>query len=225
MDEVNKTTGKDVAYTSVKAVLGTIPVLGSAAAELFSLIVTPPLEKRRAQWMNEVAERLKILEEKKNIDIQELIDNEIFIDTILQATAVAIKTSEQEKLEALKNAVINSVFVEDIDKTKTLMFLRLIDSFTALHLTILKFFDNPRDWFQKANITPPSLAAGSLLSILKTAFPSIVNEPDLLSLVWKDLGDARLCNSTNLSTMMTGDSLLEGQTSGFGKEFLQYISE
>lgn len=63
MSDINKTTKGDIIYATVKAGLGSIPVLGSAATELFGLVVTPPLDKRRQEWMNEVAERLKELEE------------------------------------------------------------------------------------------------------------------------------------------------------------------
>lgn len=58
MDDINKTTSKDALYAATKAVLGSIPLLGSAASELFGLVVTPPLDKRRQQWMNEVAQSI-----------------------------------------------------------------------------------------------------------------------------------------------------------------------
>jgi hypothetical protein len=48
MKETNGTTVKDIAHSLVKGGLGAIPVIGSLAAEVFGLVVTPPLEKRRA---------------------------------------------------------------------------------------------------------------------------------------------------------------------------------
>ena len=62
-DKTNKTTAKDIAHSLVKGGLDAIPVVGSLATEIFGLIVTPPLEKRRAEWMNEIAAKLKELGE------------------------------------------------------------------------------------------------------------------------------------------------------------------
>jgi hypothetical protein len=134
MDEINKTTKGDILYVAAKAGLGSIPVLGSAASELFGLVVTPPLDKRRQEWMNEVAEKLKSLEESSKVDFLSLSHNELFLDTIVQATTIAIKTSEKEKIIALKNAVTNAALNEAPDKTKSQIFLNLVDSFYFLKL-------------------------------------------------------------------------------------------
>lgn len=75
-DKTNKITGMDVAHSLAKGGLGAIPVVGSLAAEIFGLVVTPPLEKRRAEWMNEIAEKLKELEDAKVINLEELQNNE-----------------------------------------------------------------------------------------------------------------------------------------------------
>ena len=48
MDNPNKTTKGDIAHSIAKSGIGAIPVIGSLASEIFGLIVTPPLEKRRA---------------------------------------------------------------------------------------------------------------------------------------------------------------------------------
>ena len=97
MTEINKPEKGDIAYAITKAVIGSIPLLGDAATELFGLVITPPLEKRRVEWMNKIAERLNKLEEMKLIEIHSLKDNDQFIDVVLQATAFALKTSEKEK--------------------------------------------------------------------------------------------------------------------------------
>jgi hypothetical protein len=48
----------DVAHAVVKTVLSAVPYAGGPAAELFALVIAPSLEKRRARWMEEVAEGL-----------------------------------------------------------------------------------------------------------------------------------------------------------------------
>jgi hypothetical protein len=224
MNDINKPSTGDIAYAAAKAGLGSIPILGSAATELFGLIVTPPLEKRRQKWMNDVAEKLKALEESGEIDLSELSKNDQFIDTVMQATSAAIKTSEIEKINAFQNAVLNTALNESPDKTKSQIFLNLVDSFTVWHIKILHFFDDPRQWFAKAGKTPPTLIMGSMFSILITAFPSLQGQDELVDVIWNDLSDAGLHRSSGLKTTMTGDGTLAERTTQLGKEFIYFIS-
>ena len=54
----------DAAHLLVRAGLSAIPEFGGPAKELFTYVIVPPLEKRRADWMNAIAIRLKRLEEE-----------------------------------------------------------------------------------------------------------------------------------------------------------------
>lgn len=54
----------DVAHSAVRAGLSLIPFAGGAAVELFNLIIAPPLEKRRDEWINSIVGGLKILDEE-----------------------------------------------------------------------------------------------------------------------------------------------------------------
>ena len=223
MSEVNKTSAGDVLHAVAKAGLNYVPVIGAAAAELFGLVVTPPLEKRRQAWMNEIADRIKALE-GKGINLEGLSQNEQFIDTILQATAFAIKTSDQEKLDALKNAVVNVALQEAPDKSKSQVFLALIDRFTVWHIKILSFFDNPKAWFEKAGKKPPTSYMGSMSGVLTTAFPGLAAEEELVNVIWDELHAVGFHRSSGLKTMMSGDGALAERTTSLGKEFIQFIT-
>ena len=48
---------KEIVYSIVKAGLGAAPFAGSAAIELFTHIIIPPIEKRRIEWMHDIGER------------------------------------------------------------------------------------------------------------------------------------------------------------------------
>ncbi len=225
MKDFNKTTGSDITYAAIKAGLGSIPILGSVATELFGLIVTPPLDKRRQVWMNEVAEKLKDLEENGKIDFLSLSQNEQFIDTVITATTYAIKTSEIEKITALRNTIINTSLNEAPEKTKSQIFLKLVDDFTVWHLKILSLFDNPSKWFQVHNKKFPNYISASLSTVIEEAFPEIKKEGELLNLIWADLKSAGLHNTSELQTTMTSNNLLAQRTTQFAKEFLRFISE
>ena len=225
MKTVDLTTNScgDYTHALIKGGLGAIPVLGATAAELFGLIVTPPLEKRKIQWMNELGERLARLEQNKEINIAELANNELFIDAVVQTTTFALRTSHKEKIEAFKNALLNTAVKCPIDETKSQIFLNQLDSFTIWHIRILQFFESPVDWFNNAKKTPPSYYFGTNLSaVIKKAYMELENEDDLIGIIWNDLKVAGFLNYVDLNTIITRE-LLNKRTSELGDEFLNYI--
>lgn len=223
-DKVNKTTKKDIAHSLAKGGLGAIPVIGSLASEIFGLIVTPPLDKRRAEWMNEVAEKLKELESKQEIDFNELKENKQFIDVVLQATTFALKTSEKKKIECFRNAILNTAIGNSPDKTKSQIFLNQLDKFTTWHIVILDFIDSPNEWFKKMGRTPPSLMMGSLHSVIIDAFPGLKGQDELLDIIWSDIESTGFHKSGSLKTMMSGSGIFSTRTTKLGKEFINFIT-
>lgn len=222
---INKTTSGDIAYTVAKAVIGIVPYAGSAASELLGLIVAPPIERRRNKWMTEVGQRLKDLEESKRIEINELVENDQFIDTVLQATIYALKTSEEEKIKAFKNAIINTALNDCPDKTISQIFLNLIDNFTTWHIRILYFFNDPEEWLKTNDVTLPNFMAAGLIDVLKLAYPELNGQRDLVNIIWADLKRAGLHDSGDLGTMMSGNGLIAKRTTDLGKKFLKFIEE
>lgn len=225
MDDINKTTGKDIAYATAKAVVGSIPIAGAAAGELLGLLVTPPLEKRRSKLLTEIGQRLKDLEEAKQLDTSSLTENEQFIDTVLQATTYALKTSDEEKIKAFKSAIINTALNDSPDKTVSQIFLNLIDNFTTWHIKILYLFNDPEDWFKTNKRPVPGYMAGGLNSVVFDAYPELKGQGELLNIIWADLKRAGLHNSGDLATVMTGSGLLARRTTDMGRKFLKYIQE
>ncbi|MBN1185696.1 MAG: hypothetical protein JXB49_25670, partial [Bacteroidales bacterium] len=199
---------KDIPYSIIKAGLGAVPIVGSAAIELFTHIVTPPIEKRRIAWMHDIGERLAKLESKHDIELSELQDNPDFIDTVIKTTQYALRTSETEKIEYFRNALINTAIGESPEQSESQIFLNLLDSYTIWHIRILKLFDNPSHWYEANKIEPPqNVMGGGLKIILETAFSELKGRTDFCNLVWEDLKRAGLHNSGSLGTMMTGSGL------------------
>ena len=95
------TTG-DKAHALTKVGLAAIPFVGGSAAELFQLVFAPPLKQRQQEWMEAIAEGLRRLEEKHKCVVEQLKDNDTFIDTVFQASQSAARTASKEKREALK---------------------------------------------------------------------------------------------------------------------------
>lgn len=222
---MNKEQKKDIAYSVIKAGLGSIPIAGAAASELMQMIVIPPLEKRREKWMEEIGNRIKDLESNSQFDLNSLQDNQIFIDVVLQTTQQALKTSQQEKLDYYKNAIINTATGEHPEISEIQIFLNLISDYTIWHVKILKLFNNPIDYFEKHSLTVPNFMSASLSSILEIAFPELKGKTDFYNLIWDDLHRAGLHKTGGLQTMMSSSGLMVSRTSDFGKRFLGFIEK
>lgn len=135
---VPKPVAGDVAHAVVKGALSGIPIAGGLAAELFGMVLAPPLSKRRDAWFESVAERLRAVEAKLEL----LGEDPAFVTTMMHATHIALRTHQEEKLEALLNAVVNSAIGTAPQDDLQAIFLNLVDAFTPTHLRILKYFQN-----------------------------------------------------------------------------------
>jgi len=223
--EPPKPTGADTAHLVVKAAISAIPTLGGPAAELFAALIAPPLERRRQAWMEEVAEALRRLENQRKVSIEELQEDETFIDTLLHASQAAMRTHQQEKRDALRNAVLNSALPNPPDESLRLVFLSLVDQFTVWHLRLLKLFQDPEGWAKKHNRNYGSIYMGGLSSILEIAYPELRGRREFYDQVWRDLYLRGLVNTESLHTMMTATGLMTKRTTDLGDRFLKFIEE
>jgi hypothetical protein len=220
-----KPTGGDVGHTIAKAGLASIPVVGGAAAEIFSAIIVPPLSKRRDKWIISIAEGLKELEDEvKGFKAEELSKNDTFITTVTHATQAAIRNHQAEKLEALRNAVLNSALPNPISEDIQLIFLNFIDTLTPCHLRVLKFFENPRAWGEKHGITYPDWYTGSTSVALEHTFPELSGKREFYDLLVKDLFSRGLMNTDSLHTTVTGRGMLDSHTTAMGQQFISFIT-
>jgi len=214
----------DVGHVVAKGLIGSVPFVGSAGAELFSFVVTAPIEKRRNEWMEQVGERLKDIEANQKLSLEELQQNEEFIDTVIQASTVALRTSQLEKREALLNAISNSVSSTSVQYAIKQMYLRLVDDFNEWHLRILKLFSNPSSWFVEHKIEPPqNIMTGSLELVLHAAYPELKDRRAFYDQVWRELNTAGLVSTDSLHGGMTGQGMMQNRASERGKEFLWFI--
>lgn len=118
----------DGIHAWAKAGLSVIPMAG----DIFQMVVQPPLEKRRAAWMEAVGEKLAELERDSGLKLEALQDNEQFISAVLHASAMAVKNHQQEKLDALRNAVINIAKGQTPEDAVLHMYLQFVDDLSVL---------------------------------------------------------------------------------------------
>jgi hypothetical protein len=97
--------------------------------------------QRRDDWLEDLERRVQGLEGRvAGFRFDDLGHNAQFVSATLQATQAALRTHQKDKLEALKNAVVNVALGHEPDVDRQTVFLSLVDRFTAAHLKLLKAF-------------------------------------------------------------------------------------
>lgn len=207
------------------AKVGTLafPFLGPGVA-LFDLLTSPIRGKRMDDWCEELRQGLNDLSRKMaELTPKRLAADEAFISAFAQATQAALKTHQQEKLEALRNAVLNVAVGQESDDRQT-NFIALVDRFTPAHLKVLQKFHQPpvhggyTQWRMRQTSTQP---ADSALWI-KEFVPGLADEDlDFLRMLVGDLYNA------GLSQVKPTDSYIPSEmtwTTAFGTAFLRFIA-
>ena len=179
-----------------------------------TLLLGAPLQKRRDEWLASLAERLTKIESR----FEDLQNDEQFITATLHASAIALRTHQAVKLEALRNAIMNVALGEAPDEVRQHLFLSWVDMFSGTHIRILSVFRNPQ--YETSHRVP-----GSLTQVLEASLPELAGQSELYNQLWRDLWIRGLVNTERLQGMMTGSGLTQKRTTDMGDEFLRFISE
>jgi len=210
----------DALHAVGRVVAGLVP----AGAELFSMVIQPPIERRRDEWMREVSERIRRLEEKHGVDVDSLRDNDAFVDAVLHASTIAMRNSHSEKRQALLNAIMNTALPQSPDESERHMFMNLVDEFTVWHLRLLSLFKSPIDWLERHKKKYPD-AMGSLSNIVEAAYPELIGRRDFYDQIWREVNTRGLTKTESLHGMMTAQGIAANRVSTRGEVFLRFISE
>ena len=134
----------EIATAVAKGTVSAIPIAGGAISEFIATAVSLPLSKRRDAWLQDLEARLKELEHQiGDFTLDTLASNEQFVSATVQATQAAIRTHQTEKIEALRNAVLDAAVGKTVDSDYQTIFISLVDRLTPAHLRLLHRFREP----------------------------------------------------------------------------------
>lgn len=221
--EIPEKDKKDIFHAVTRAGLGSFPFVGAAASELFNLIISPSLEKRKEKWMEDIAEALKSLERQNVISFENLSENEVFINTTLYATRAALRTNLKEKLTALRNAVINSALPNSPDEDTQQIFLNLIDIFTQWHLRILEFLKNPPLGGIPIRTGNTYVHLSNLPEAIEQTYPELQGRYNFYNQIIKELSDRGLVNMSASDTTHDMAGIPSTQVTQWGDNFLSFV--
>jgi len=221
---VPKADASDAALAIARGALGAVPLVGSLGIELVNQIVAPPLEKRRDAWMEEVGEAIHELQGKvTGLTPEKLAADESFVTVFSHASSMAIRNHQREKLDALRNAVLNAALHRGADETRQMMFLSWVDALTPMHLQLLALLGDPTRYLQEHNIGyQPTGTMGGITDMLTHVTGA---DRDIVSQAVKDLADRGLLPQMNLGVTMTTGGFFQQRSTPLGNQLLEFIAK
>jgi hypothetical protein len=224
LEPAPESTAFDHALTAAKVGAVALPFLGSGIA-LFELITTPLRGKRLSDWCEEVRLGLNELSETvAGLTPEKLAASEEFNSAFIQAAQAAMKTHEKDKLDALRNAVLNVASgTANRDESQVTAFLALVDRFVSAHLQILHKFQSPpaAGHYDRWSITIQN--PGTPTRWIKEFIPSLkLEDTNFIRMLVTDLYNAGLTPiSPDAQTIPRDNQMI----TAFGSGFLNFISE
>ena len=214
----------DIAENIARRALALVPGLGGPAAALIDVIVTPALEKRRIQWFNELAELVNGLQARDpSLTVASLSADDEWIDAVLAATLVALRSRREEKWWALNNALAHIALRDEPDRDLNSMFLNLIDVLTPSHLRVLHLLQSTRAFAASQGTTVPLTTDRSFHHVVARLLPDVPF--DLYSLLSGDLESRGLLITGPAAIAASRDPVDQRLTTPLGDKFLSFISD
>lgn len=145
------------------------------------------------------------------------------MSAVAEATAAAIKTAKQEKIDALRNGVLNIAAGLQIDDILRGTFFGFIERFSPAHLQVLKVLADPSSSAEmKAKAS--QMSVGTQISVLEAALPVSVISRGALDRVLSDLHREGLVDTGGMTVTGTSGVFLAKRSTGAGDAFLRFIA-
>ncbi len=211
-------------------------LLATGGAQTFlELFIREPFSKRHEEWVRgrlaDAFDRIEQLTPGTPSDqiLQKLTTDEEFITTINRISTSAVRAHETAKLDALRNAVVNSALPGAPDMDLRSVFLRLVDDLTPTHLQILAFYDDPKAFFKRRDLN-------QFLSRAFTEEAMRANWSHLYELAYPEMAQTRevwhayanhLTSENLLHSLFSSPpkKVFESATSPLGRRFLAFITD
>jgi hypothetical protein len=207
-------------------IISAVPAAGGPLQVVFENIFASPIEKRKHAWLEQLAEVMTEVQERvAELTPEKLVENEAFVTVTLHASQVAIRNHQNAKLEALRNAVLNSALPNSLQEDEQMIFLRLIDQLTPWHLSILALLDNPLQWMERNKVQNPGRGMGGVSAVIEHCLPDLRGQRDTYDQLIRDLQAEGLMGQGQFTHLtMTGNAMIQSRTTDRGKRFIKFIT-
>jgi hypothetical protein len=215
-------TWKDYGHASIKTGLNIIPLAGGALASAFETVFSSPIDKRKEEWLIQLAATVdEICAQVSGLTPEKLSENDLFVSAYLQASNIAVRSHQKEKIDALSKAVKNTVIITDLDETLKLIFIRIIDDMTPMHFQVLHFLACPKVYIERLNAksSPNSYTHwGDLRNVWDKIYQDVNSQNSIIDLVISDLHRFGLVRVEKFH-----EARLDSVSTGVGNKFIDFI--
>lgn len=219
---------KDTTAAIIKGVVSAIPIVGGLISEVGNIYLNP-LERRKQEWMQEVASAIQEIQGKYSALPENLQKNERFISFLYQATIIALKNHQKEKLRALRGALISAADPNLPSEDVALQFLRYVDELTPTHLHILSCLSKHIGQFARVDSLEQVLGIFGRFSSLKLdriEFRLFVLDLDARFLIQMvDLKDLPEFASRASYVALQASARKPFEVTSLGRQFLEFVQD
>ncbi|MCP2365761.1 hypothetical protein HD597_012865 [Nonomuraea thailandensis] len=220
--------GRELTQTAIEAIVNLVPAVGSTITVLLMAGLNHKLNQRRERWLTELAEAVEELSRSLDgFDPDALVDNDAFVDAVMTATQTVFRTSQQDKIEVLRNAVLNSAMPGAPDLDIQQLFFDLIDRLTPTHMRLLALLNDPPGWFDRhPELTRPTFSLSSnRVQLISAALPDLGAQGQaIIERFFAPLADGGLVNGS-IHGMMTAAGAWQPMTTDHASAFLAFIRD
>ncbi|WP_344581718.1 hypothetical protein [Nonomuraea roseoviolacea] len=220
--------GRELTQTAIEMVVNLVPAVGSTIAVALMAGLNHKLNQRRERWLTELAEAVEELNQRfDGFDPDALVDNDAFVDAVMTATHSVYRTSQHEKIEMLRNAVLNSAMPGAPELDIQQLYFDLIDRLTPTHMRLLTLLNDPPDWFDRhPELSRPQFSLSSnRVQLISAALPDLGAQGQaIIERFFAALADSGLVNGS-LHGMMTASGAWQPMTTDHASAFLAFVRD
>jgi hypothetical protein len=218
-----KTTTGEKAGEVVAIALNAVPIAGGVMSDIAGAIISKRQNRRLNQFLVTLADNLKSLESRVNEDF---LRTEEFQDLAEDIFSKAAETRQQEKLDAFRAILVNTVLSDSPTYDEAAEIADLVNGWQPRHIILMHILADPVAADQKmGNAVGPG---GGLTTSISTILHKLLPEwdDDQIDRTWKELYDVQMHRTPGTKTMMTdqGINQLQNRLTDFGVKVARYLS-
>lgn len=212
----------EIANVGAQSAAGIVPLAGGALAPIVAAIVSAPLERRRTEWFNRIAEGLNQLKDQfAGFDPEDLASNDDFVSAVYTTTDAAMRASRESKRERLANVALNVAAGKTINEALRERFIGLVQMFSEEHILVLRMGRDPQSYPRMVDRVKDMMAGGRGGVYMVELAHHGVSEA-VFGLIASDLEREGLIQG-GFNVTMTAQGILNPITTDRGNAFLEFI--
>ena len=218
-----KSKGREVVETTLVAASSLVPILGGPFSVVLGNALQGTYQRRLLTWLEDLAAALDGLTVTvEGLDASDVLDDDVFLDTALRAARAAGLTASEDKLAALRSAVLNAALPGAPEEDQQQIYISYVEDLTASHLRLLALLNDPPMYTEALGLPWPETLMGGHSGTVERAFPEW--NPAFYDQLTRDLHARGLIGTDSLHVTISGNGLRQSQTTESGRRFLAFIT-